>query len=208
MVNWTWGEMNVDLILYFGTNFLLSALEVLKNMFSSGKASAKGTFGLDVLYVNLKILVCEIFALPNIFFDFIEPMHNSWRKVFDELDDLRKSFTNAEYYIYSYGRARHEDKQTFINDMPYLAVGFVLLLVYSCLVTFNLKLKGNRLPLTLGGLVSTLLSMSASFGVMISAGVPFVTFSVIIPFVVFGEFLIELKSKFYSYASLLMPNFY
>ncbi len=106
--------------------------------------------------------------------------------VYPQLDSLRKSFTNADYYLYSYARARWEDRDALEADMPLLGVGALLLALYCLLATLNMRLRGNRVVLTALGLLSTALSLLAAFSIMITAGVPFVAISLIIPFVVIG----------------------
>ena len=107
-------------------------------------------------------------------------------RAFKELDKLRKTFKNANYYFFSYAQSRKEDMDPIKDDMQLLAIGGVLLLFYCSLVTFNLSWKANRIFLTLSGLFSTSLTVSAAFGVMIAANIPLVSISLAIPFVVIG----------------------
>ena len=107
---------------------------------------------------------------------------------FQKLDKLRKSFTNSRYYLMCFAQGRKEDRDAIKEDIPLLVIGAVLLLAYCSLATFNLKWKANRVLLTLAGLFSAILSLAAAFGLLIGSGVPLVTISLIIPFVVIGKF--------------------
>ncbi len=111
-------------------------------------------------------------------------------KAFVELNALRKSFTNAEYYIFSQQWTRYEDWASLKEDFGLFLISGCLLLVYSLIATCNLRKRGSRMVLTLAGFFSVALSLGAAFGVMVAANVPFTSISIIIPYVVVGESLI------------------
>ncbi|XP_075252503.1 patched domain-containing protein 3-like isoform X2 [Convolutriloba macropyga] len=107
-------------------------------------------------------------------------------EVFQQLDTLRKTFTNANYYLYSYAQGRKEDSDLRDDTIPLLGGCVAVIFVYCCVATFNLKVKGNRVILTLAGLISSAVSIAGAFGVMLAAEVPLVSISIIIPFIVAG----------------------
>ena len=85
-----------------------------------------------------------------------------------------------------YFSGRKEDSDLRDDTIPLLGGCVAVIFVYCCVATFNLKVKGNRVILTLAGLISSAVSIAGAFGVMLAAEVPLVSISIIIPFIVAG----------------------
>lgn len=72
------------------------------------------------------------------------------------------------------------------NDLYLLPIVFFIMSGFTCLVFYRRDRVQSRSVLGVGSVVTILLSMMSSFGLMFIIGVPFTSMTQILPFVVFG----------------------
>lgn len=72
------------------------------------------------------------------------------------------------------------------NDLFLLPVVFLLMSGFTCLVFFRCDRVQSRASLGVGSVVTIVLALMSSFGIMFTIGVPFTSMTQILPFVIFG----------------------
>lgn len=98
--------------------------------------------------------------------------------------DTDKRLLQLEYFsMRSYS---DEFARAIENDLYLLPVVFFIMSGFTCLVFHRWDRVQSRSMLGVGSVVTILLSMMSSFGLMFIIGVPFTSMTQILPFVVFG----------------------
>jgi len=107
-------------------------------------------------------------------------------KVLRLRDDWEAEGSTLKIEVFSQRSYSDEFGRAIGADLPLLPIVFLLMSGFTCMVFFRPDRVQSRSLLGIGSVVTIVLAMMSTFGLMFAIGVPFTNMTLILPFVIFG----------------------
>lgn len=117
-------------------------------------------------------------------------LRNSLSKTCSHRQALLAEGNEFHIEIFSSGSRADESAAAVYKGLPLVLIMFVVICVFSCSVFFKqdkVQLSTDTLLLGTGSVITVILSLMTSCGILFCVGVPFSSLTITVPFVLVGH---------------------